>query len=286
MPNIDTVQSLISWKPPYQPSLIADGVLLSGTRMIIFGPAKSWKSILANHTAFCLVNGIDWLGFKTTKCVVFRYQFELPKAVDRARIAKYSRMAEGVIPHHLPHDLYLKTEVYLKIDSTYGYNSLEKDITEIRAKHPTGDIVLIIDPLYKVVSGRITEEYDIRKTTDNLDILKSKYGLTIILVHHSRLSLFDTDKKAMDLGAEDMFGTAELNWWCDIALKIRVLTPMPDGAGNKVSMAFEIPRHAEKPLPKVEAIWDRRTLRPRIIKRQTPYDYLEESGISIRNLEE
>lgn len=283
MSTIDTVQSLFNWKPPVRKSIIEQGVLLPETQMILFGPSKSWKSILANHTAFCIANGDNWFGFKTAKCVVFRYQIELPKAVDRRRVVKYSAGAEGRLSDNKPKNLYFKTNTYIKLDSTFGLASLDKDIQEILTKHPNEHLVLIIDPLYKIMSGRITDEYDVRKLTDNLDILKNKYGLTLILVHHTRLTRILQDGSEIDLGAEDMLGSAVLTWWCDIALKLRVLNPRT--GRDKIRMTFEIPRHAEDVLPILEFKWDRTNLQFNVTKRELPKDITdEESSVDMTNV--
>lgn len=279
MPNIDTVQSLINWKPPVRKSIIEQGVLLPETQLILFGPSKSWKSILANHTAFCIANGDNWLGFKTSKCVVFRYQIELPRAVDRRRVIKYSTGAEGRLYDSKPKNLYFKTNTYIKMDSTFGIASLDKDIQEILNRHPNEHLVVIIDPLYKIMSGRITDEYDVRKLTDNLDILKNKYALTWIIVHHTRLTRILQDGSEVDLGAEDMLGSAVLTWWCDTAVKLKVLNP--HSGRDKIRLTFEIPRHAEDVLPIIDFKWDRSNLQLNITKREIPKDIIGEDETAI-----
>ena len=39
--TIDSLHSLISWRPPIQHNIIEGGILLPETRLIVFGPAKS-----------------------------------------------------------------------------------------------------------------------------------------------------------------------------------------------------------------------------------------------------
>jgi len=255
--TIDTIRELINWQPSEQEAIIEGGILLPQTRMIVFGPAKAWKSMLALHTSFVLSTGSDWFGYKTTKCLPFKLQVELPKAVDRARVIKYSNNLR-------PPNLLFKTANYLKLDSGYGANALDKDLQQIENRFPGQQIVLILDPLYKLLSGHITDEYDARKLLDNLDVAKEQHNLTIIIIHHSRLTRVDSSGNIVNLGAEEMMGSSYLNNWCDTAIEVKLLNPHT--GANRVRISFELARHAESILPPFELEWSRATLHPKITK--------------------
>lgn len=272
--TIDTIQELINWQPSNQQSIISSGILLPQTRMIVFGPAKAWKSMLALHTSFALSTGSDWFGYKTTKCLPFKLQVELPKAADRTRVIKYSGGLR-------PSNLLFKTANYLKLDSGYGAASLDKDLQQIERRFPDQHIVLILDPLYKLLSGHITDEYDARKLLDNLDEAREHHDLTIIIIHHSRLTRVDSSGNIIDLGAEEMMGSSYLNNWCDTAVGVKLLNPHT--GGNRVKISFELARHAESILPAFELEWSRANLHPKVIKRyETESDEATIEDISIR----
>ena len=153
--GIDNIHELIGWQPPATASIIEEGILLPETRLIIFGPAKAWKSMLSLHTAFTLANGLDWFGYKTAKCLPFKFQAELPKAIDRKRVIKYSKGLNSY-----PSNLLFKTATYAKLDTGYGIGALDRDIQVIKSRFPDQHLVLILDPLYLLMSGHIVDEYD------------------------------------------------------------------------------------------------------------------------------
>lgn len=258
--SIDSIHELISWQPPVQEAIIEEGILLPETRMIIFGPAKSWKSMLSLHTAFCLANGTDWFGYKTTKCLPFKYQVELPKAIDRKRVMKYAR---GI--NSYPNNLFFKSAIYSKLDSGYGISSLDRDIQQVEARSPNQHIVLILDPLYLFMSGHITDEYDVRKLLDNWDEMREKHHLTLIIIHHSRLTRVDSSGAIIDLGPEEAMGSSYFNNWADTMMKVKLLNPHT--GANRVEMSFELTRHAETILPSFVVEWSRANLQPKVIKR-------------------
>jgi len=260
--SIENIHELISWQPPVQQSIIEEGILLPETRLMIFGAAKAWKSMLSIHTAFALANGTDWFGYKTTKCLPLKYQVELPKAIDRKRIIKYAKGANSY-----PSNLFFKTAVYSKLDTGYGIGSIERDIQTAKQRIPDQHIVLILDPLYLLMSGHITDEYDVRKLLDNLDSLRDKHHLTIIIIHHSRLARTDASGSIIDLGPEEAMGSSYLNNWVDTMIKVVLLNPYT--GGNRVGMSFELTRHAETMLPSFQVEWNRANLQPRVIKRAT-----------------
>ena len=256
--SIDTIHELINWQPSDQQSIISSGILLPQTRMIVFGLPKAWKSMLALHTSFVLSTGSDWFGYKTTKCLPFKLQAELPKAVDRLRVIKY-------FVNLRPPNLLLETANYLKLDSGYGAAALDKSLQQIENRFPGQHIVLILDPLYKLLSGHITDEYDVRKLLDNLDAAKERHNLTIIIIHHSRLTRVDSSGSIIDLGAEEMMGSSYLNNWCDTAVQVKLLDPHT--GKKKVRVSFELVRHAETILPSFELEWSRANLHPKVTKR-------------------
>ena len=276
--TIETVSELRAWQSPNTPYVIDSGILPAGSRMIIFGESKSWKSNLANHLGYCISTGTPWLGFKTNKCLVLIYQAELPKAVYQKRTVKFLDHCERSTNGNRPMMLF-KTVDYVKLDSTYGAASLEKDIKEIESRFPDYHIVIIIDPLYKVVAGRIADEYDMRKFFDNVDHIKNEHDLSEIIIHHSRLTQMTSDGKAIDMGAEDVLGSSMLNNWCDTMIKIKLLNPPPKAA-DTISLTVALSRHAESILPSFKLKWSRLTMQPEILDRSIA----SEDDMSVRDL--
>jgi len=224
------LDELTRWKPPFQTYVMDKGLLLPQTKLILFGKYETWKSMLIIHTAFTIATGKDWFGFKTIPSPVYILQIEVPQAQFRTRVLKYVKGNDIT-----SRNIYFASEHYVKLDRGFGYAELEKELSRTQAQ------ILMIDPLYKLVSGRITDEYDMRQFMDRMDNLIDKYKLSLIMVHHDRKHII-SDGVAMDYGAEDMFGTSIFIDWCDTSIRT---TKVRD---DEVILSFEKVRHAEQEL--------------------------------------
>ena len=258
MSTIDTIDDLINWKPPYIESIIEEGILKAGTGMIIFGEAKAWKSMLSLHTAFCIANGSDWFGYKTKQAVVFKYQSELPKYIDRERVIKYMNS-------HRPDNILFKTNPYISIDSSYGKKSIEDDIKVIHTRFPNQHIVLILDPVYLMIAGHVSDEYDVKRFLQNINEIKSTHNLSVIMIHHSHKTKIDSSGNLIDLGAEEIMGSSYFNNWADTMVRVKLLNPTV--GSDLVEVSFGLARHAQKLLPPFQISWSRDTLHPTITKK-------------------
>jgi len=228
------LKEFMAWQPPYQSYIIDHGILLPQTKLILFGRWQTWKSMITMHTAYVLATGKPWFGFETKLSSVYILQTEIPKAQFQLRNRKY---IDGNKTY--PDNIYFRTEYYIKLDKPFGGADIEKELQET---HPQ---VLIIDPLYSIMSGKVVDEYDIRKLTDWLNQMIDKYKVAVILVHH--------DRKPIVVGgeiyssADDMFGSSILLDWCDTS--IRTTNTDKDG---EVILTFEKVRHAEEELKPIK----------------------------------
>jgi hypothetical protein len=220
---------LIAWKPPIKRYIIDHDVLVPQTKLIIFGKPETWKSMLVMHTAFCIATGRDWFGYKTTKSFpIYILQIEIPKHKYRERVIKYTNGNEIYND-----DIWFNSEFYIKLDRGYGVDYLDKELSELQPQ------ILIVDPVFKVVSGRLTDESDVRQFQDKMDMLIDKYKLSLILVHHDRKDILVEGKPYHT--PEDIFGSMFLNW-CDTAIRTS------NTNSNEVTLSFEKVRHAEEEL--------------------------------------
>jgi RecA-family ATPase len=266
--DIENIHQLKAWQPPQVKSVIGEGILLPETRMVIFGPAKTWKSMLAMHTGFTLAMGLPWFGYLSTEVAVLLIQIELPKAVYRQRAVKYADR-NAMYPEHL----YFKTDYHLKVDTGFGLAALDRYIDKVKSLAPGKHLVIIIDPLYKILTGHISDARDMQGLLDNIDNMRSKHSCSFIIIHHTRLSQI-TSTGIVDLGAEEMMGSSYLNNWCDTAIKTKLLNPHT--GGNQIELSFELTRHAETILPRYHIDFSRETLRPKIIRTIQPDYYTED----------
>lgn len=275
----ETLDEFLSWQSPDRTEdVISDGILVPQSRLIIFGNPKSWKSGLALYTATCIATGRPWFGHKTTKSLPYLYQVELPKYAFQLRTRKFFTYENGLRPQ-----IMFENAVRLKLDTSYGANALEKDIASIHNSYPDQHIVLILDNIYKCMSGHISDPKDTERLLDNIDELKDRHKITAILIHHTRLSHFDSDGKIIDAGAEDAMGSSYFNNWCDTMLRLKLLDPPPFGAGTTVKADFLLARNADKYLSGFKIRWSRTTLHPHLVS-VDPVPIEDADDISIRGV--
>lgn len=238
-----TLDELKVWVPPYQTYIISGGLLLPQTKMILFGKFETWKSMLSYHTAYTIATGRDWFGFRTYKTPVYGVQVEVPQAQLRTRIIKYT---EGNKIN--ANNVWFATEHYIKLDKGFGISELELELSRTKPG------VLIVDPIYAVVSGRMTDEYDMRQFMDRMNLLIDKYKFALILVHHDRKMQL-VEGQYVSAGAEDMFGTSIFIDWCDTSLRTQTT-----GKDGEVIITFEKVRYAEEQLKPITIQIDRNNL--------------------------
>ena len=231
------------------------------TTFMIFGQAGAWKSMLSLHTAFAIANGLSWFGYKTAKAATLKYQAELPKAIDRDRVAKYARGANSY-----PSNVFFKT-VYerVKLDTSWGIASFNKDVQEVKTRCPDSHLVVILDPLYMLMAGHISDEYDVKKFQDNIKESKTKLQYSIIIIHHSRLTRVDSSGSVVDLGAEEVMGSSYWNNWCDTMVRVKLLNPY--SGSDRIEISFDKVRNAQTILPGFQVRWDRSNLQPTVTSR-------------------
>lgn len=297
-----TISDLLDWTPPYHTRIISAGILNAKNRMIIFGDEGSWKSILAVHTGHCIARGSNWLGFRTYPANILRVQVELPMYIDRARTEKYcigskqiflskdlhmevtsaelDRLDSISTAYAYPSNYITRTEQFLHIDSSIGWESLLRNIRLCIAEMPPGPIVVILDPLYKMFSRNLNEATDVSPMLDKIDIAMEDIGnLSFIIIHHTRKSMTDEKGQAVPLGSQDATGWRGLLRWADTLLRI---DPDPtDRTMTKVTATFTKHRNAEDVLPVIRLRWNRDTLHPQILQRIMP-KYEDEEELELR----
>jgi len=237
------LRDFMSWQPPRQEYIISNGILVPQTKMVLYGKWETWKSMLVMDLAFRLASGKDWLLFKVQQTSVYTIQIEIPKAQLQKRVVKY------VWGNNLrPDNLYFRTEHNMKLDRATYLVDLER---ELQATLPQ---VLIIDPIYKVVSGKLTDQGDVGRFQDEIDRLIDIYKVAVVFVHHSRKTiLVDGQPYITD---EDIFGISIWSDWFDT--QIRTSKTHNDG---EVILSFDKVRHSEERIDPIKVAIDRKTLR-------------------------
>lgn len=216
----------MEWRPDYPTAVLDRGIMYAGSKVILYGKYKSLKSMLAQRFALSVASGEPWLGFNTPEegLNVFYLQLEIPHIMLQKRINKM--MKSGV---RLKKEIIFWTEHVLKLDLPQGIGRLERYLQQYQPD------VLIIDPMYKVLSGNILDAHQVQVLLDALDNLIAKYGVSILLVSHSKKPAVGMSE---EWGSDDLLGSVFLSAWADSVVQVQ----RSDGG---LRVKFDVVRHAE-----------------------------------------
>ena len=246
--NIEKPESLgqfLAWKPPHIRTLIGSNLLIPQGKLLLVGTYKSWKSMTAMDMGFCISQGRPWFGFPTTKSTVLMVQLEIPKFAYQDRVIKYFTHHDGI-----PIDnIYFVTTRLLKLDKKWGKDILKTWIDMTQAQ------VVIIDPIYKTMSGHLIDEYDVGLYTDAIDEIIEEKKVSFIQVHHEGKSTY-VEGERIDRGADASYGSAKFGWWVDTQIGLK---PKHEGS-NIVDISFPLLRLAVNDIPSFTYEVSRETL--------------------------
>lgn len=242
----ETLEQILARPPAKHNPIVGAGILHERTKMIIYGRYKHLKSMLGLDMAFALASGHNWIGFDTRPegSRVFYLQLEIPYQLLRVRLAKTwkGRQDHQQLMSH--ENLVLWTQHFLKLDMAAGMHMLDHYIGQHKPD------VLVIDPLYKVLSGNMLLGIDVEKVLDNLDQMIAKYGLSIVIIAHTRKGIMDMH----EWGSDDLIGSSILSAWADTVIKVE------RRGEDRLAVKFDVVRHAEVELEQREVEFNRDTL--------------------------
>lgn len=179
-----------SWDnlPELAPELIK-GVLRQGHKMLIAGPSKAGKSFALIEMSIAIAEGSKWLGWDCTKGRVLYVNLELDRASCLHRF-KDVYGAMGLAPNNIQNidiwNLRGKTVPMDKLAPKLIRRALKKDY-----------IAVIIDPIYKVLTGDENSADQMAHFTNQFDKVATELGCSVIYCHHHSKGA-QGGKKSMD----------------------------------------------------------------------------------------
>lgn len=241
-----TPNELIAWTPPLNPWIIGSDILLDQGTLGIYGAEATWKSMLSLDMAFRIATGQPWFNYPTIMNPVYAFQSEIPQTPLRKRVMKYM-----ISNRTTTSNLWFCSELYEKIDKGWGYTELEKEIIRTQPK------VLFIDPIYNSASAKLVDDYEVGLLLDRLNMLRAKYKLAIILIHHSRQEEH-AEGETFHYGTDEWFGSTRFKRWLDTMIYVELVSDGDPFVSLRLN--FEKTRHTEGKLPPINVEVDRRTL--------------------------
>lgn len=245
----------IRWIPTYPDSIISDGILYQQNKLILYGKYKSFKSMMALYLMLCVASGNDWMGFKTVPTKVMYLQLEMPHSLLHKRFkTMYDHWTE-ILGNKILEPFWVWSEPFLKLDSGDGIRRIRQYVEQ----HKPG--LLIIDPLYKVLSGNILDPNQVRVLADGVDQLIDDYKISVMLCHHPRKPGLENSGEPDPWGSDDMLGSAVFSWWADSIMKLaRNDKSTTIQKHNRLTLSTDIIRYAETELVPREVVFNRDTL--------------------------
>jgi len=162
---------------PLRPELIS-GILRMGHKMRLAGPSKAGKSFALLELAVCLTEGGQWLG--RFNCPnpgnVLYVNLELDEASCMHRLAEIYR-ALGITPKHA-RNLF----VWQLRGHATGLDKLAPVL--IRRCRDMHLAAIIVDPIYKVLTGDENAAADMARFCNHFDRVAMECGCAVIDCHH------------------------------------------------------------------------------------------------------
>lgn len=179
-----------SWDdmPELAPELIK-GVLRQGHKLLMAGPSKAGKSFALIELSIAIAEGIQWLGWECTQGKVLYVNLELdrPSALHRFKDV-YAAM--GVPANNIQN-----IDIWNLRGKTVPMDKLAPKL--IRRSLKKNYIAIIIDPIYKVLTGDENSADQMAHFTNQFDKVATELGCSVIYCHHHSKGS-QGGKKSMD----------------------------------------------------------------------------------------
>ena len=174
--------------PELAPELI-DGILRRGHKMLLTGPSKAGKSFALIQMCIAFATGGEWMGHKCSRGEVLYVNFELDAASCKNRFYDvYSHMK-------------IKPSKGITIWNLRGKTvPLDKLVPKLIRRAGTRYSAIILDPIYKTLTGDENSAKDMSDFCGWIDRLARETEASIIYCHHHSKGS-QAGKSSMDRGS-------------------------------------------------------------------------------------
>lgn len=161
--------------PDLSPPLI-EGVLRQGHKMLLAGPSKAGKSFSLIQLSIALAEGTEWMGWQCAQGPTLYVNLELDRASAMHRFRDVYTAAE-ITPSNI-HNL----DIWNLRGKAVPMDKLAPKL--IRRAAQRGYIAVIIDPIYKVITGDENSAEHMAHFMNQFDLVASELGAAVIYAHH------------------------------------------------------------------------------------------------------
>ncbi|MEG0904530.1 MAG: AAA family ATPase [Lachnospiraceae bacterium] len=188
LPEPEALDSVWDNLPELSPPLI-DGILRQGHKMLIAGPSKAGKSFALIELCIGLAEGRSWLRWSCTRGRVMYVNLELDRASCLHRF-KDVYNALGYEPNHLNN-----IDIWNLRGKSVPMDKLAPKLIRRAAKK--NYIAIVIDPIYKVITGDENSADQMAAFCNQFDKVCTELGTAVIYCHHHSKG-GQGNKKSMD----------------------------------------------------------------------------------------
>lgn len=188
LPDFESMADAWEHLPELAPPLI-EGVLRQGHKMLIAGPSKAGKSYALIEMCIAIAEGRKWLGWQCAKGRVLYVNLEL----DRASCLHRFRDVYGSM--NVPPQNIGSIDIWNLRGVTEPMDKLAPKL--IRRAKKGNYIAVIIDPIYKVITGDENSADQMAHFCNQFDKVCTELGCAVIYCHHHSKGM-QGGKRSMD----------------------------------------------------------------------------------------
>lgn len=175
LPDFENAAEFWDNLPELAPPLI-DGVLRQGHKMLIAGPSKAGKSFALIELCAAIAEGKKWLGWQCAQGKVLYVNLELDDASCKHRLQDVYN-ALGFAPEHIAN-----IDIWNLRGKSVPMDKLAPKLVRRAAKRSY--IAIIIDPIYKVITGDENSADQMAHFCNQFDKVCTELGCAVIYCHH------------------------------------------------------------------------------------------------------
>ncbi|MBQ9990574.1 MAG: AAA family ATPase [Lachnospiraceae bacterium] len=175
LPEPESLGGIWENLPELSPPLI-ENVLRQGHKMLIAGPSKAGKSFALIELCCAIAEGRPWIGWPCTKGKIMYVNLELDRASCLHRF-KDVYAALGWQPNHLNN-----IDIWNLRGKSIPMDKLAPKLIRRAAKK--NYIAIIIDPIYKVITGDENSADQMANFCNQFDKVCTELNCAVIYCHH------------------------------------------------------------------------------------------------------
>lgn len=175
LPEPESLSAVWDNMPELSPPLI-DGVLRQGHKLLMAGPSKAGKSFALIELCIAIAEGKKWMGWNCTQGKVMYVNLELDRASCLHRFKDvYEQL--GWAPQNIDN-----IKIWNLRGKSVPMDKLAPKLIRRAAKRDF--IAVVIDPIYKVITGDENSADQMAAFCNQFDKVCTELGVAVIYCHH------------------------------------------------------------------------------------------------------